>query len=262
MPTLVLSTISIDQGLGIGDLLIQNTNVFSVTITNSNITKIDVSGTTLSTDFKVTNSSVGEFIAEDVNSPSGSIQLVNNTMNSINLNNTITGYLRFENLNLTDIDLSNTNPELIMVKNNSQLTSLNYANGLNSNKTDYFVQISNNTNLTCVNVDDANYSNTTWVTHVDVAFSENCNTFIPTKIEESQFDFNLYPNPAKDILSINSKQLISKIELINAIGESVSIVKNVNSFSTYINIELLPSGVYFVKTTSGNKIGIQKIIKE
>lgn len=71
-------------------------------------------------------------------------------------------------------------------------------------------------------------------------------------------DFSVYPNPFKDILSIESTENIEQLELYSMEGRSI---KKVNSSS--IEVSDLSSGMYFVKLkTETGKLGVKKILKK
>jgi peptidoglycan/xylan/chitin deacetylase (PgdA/CDA1 family)/lysophospholipase L1-like esterase len=60
---------------------------------------------------------------------------------------------------------------------------------------------------------------------------------------DSQLKYSLYPNPSKEILNIESKEEIKKINIYNLLGQTVKTVsKNFNN----LHINNLPQGVYFV----------------
>lgn len=75
---------------------------------------------------------------------------------------------------------------------------------------------------------------------------------------------NVYPNPTKDILSIDFLTEFSSytIEISNAVGELVLKKELYNKNST-INIEALPHGIYFYQLSHKNtSLKIGKLIKE
>jgi hypothetical protein len=73
---------------------------------------------------------------------------------------------------------------------------------------------------------------------------------------------SVYPNPTQDRLTISSENTITKLEIINIIGQ-VQMERSAASNQVTINTKGLTSGVYFVKTEDINgKIRITKIVKE
>ncbi len=84
-------------------------------------------------------------------------------------------------------------------------------------------------------------------TSTTLATSENTNT---TK------DISIYPNPAKDVLFIQSEKRVSQVEIYNMAGQKVLETKE-----TKINTSNLKPGVYMVKIKDvDNQISSQKLI--
>ena len=72
--------------------------------------------------------------------------------------------------------------------------------------------------------------------------------------------FSIYPNPANSEISIKSDFLDNeiKINIINILGESVIITKNTKN----VNINGLPSGMYFIQIEQNDQLYTQKFIKK
>ena len=78
---------------------------------------------------------------------------------------------------------------------------------------------------------------------------------------ESVFKIDIYPNPAKDLVKINSSKLISKIDVFDVRGKLVS-SKKYDDASISLNTEILTKGIYFVKVLAEDGgINLQKFIK-
>ena len=76
----------------------------------------------------------------------------------------------------------------------------------------------------------------------------------------SNFDtskFVYYPNPVNDILNLQYSQEISKVQVINLLGQQV-ISKALNATQGQIDMSGLPAGTYLVKITAD---GVEKTIK-
>lgn len=159
---------------------------------------------------------------------------------------------------LTSIDLSN-NSSLTSIScfNNHQLTSLNIKNGNNSNMIVFGA--TNCTSLTCIQVDDSASFSNTWNGAKDVTaiYSNNCN--YTTSVSENTFEnkFSVYPNPAKDYITINAIEP-NQFSILNVIGQEV-IKTKINGIET-INISDLENGIYFVRDLKNQFI--TKFIKE
>jgi len=74
----------------------------------------------------------------------------------------------------------------------------------------------------------------------------------------SQFDFEIYPNPATDIIKLNTQKDISTIKLFNVMGQLVS--QEVNTKE--LNVSKLSTGYYLLKAedTEGN-VSVRKFVK-
>ena len=113
-------------------------------------------------------------------------------------------------------------------------------------------------------VDGTNVGNGTTYTYPNVSgdgtltveFAEG------VSVAEYGFDFNIWPNPASDILNVelhNSGD--TRVMIINMLGEVVGTWDIASSNGT-INISELTSGVYFVRISSQKGIATKKFVKE
>jgi hypothetical protein len=71
--------------------------------------------------------------------------------------------------------------------------------------------------------------------------------------------FKLSPNPATNMVSIESKNLIETIEIFDLIGKSIKTINSINSNHIDLNIEDLNSGVYIVNVN--NSTSLKLIVK-
>lgn len=72
-------------------------------------------------------------------------------------------------------------------------------------------------------------------------------------------NIKLYPNPVSNILSIDSKIKLTKVEIYTLLGQKVKIVnKNFRS----INIEDISNGIYMIKIHSKKGTTVRKLIKK
>lgn len=75
----------------------------------------------------------------------------------------------------------------------------------------------------------------------------------------NDFQFNIYPNPAKDVVSLTSELPISNVEVFSISGAKVIAQNEVNS----IDISVLNKGIYILKvTTAEGKVATQKLIRQ
>ena len=73
----------------------------------------------------------------------------------------------------------------------------------------------------------------------------------------------VYPNPVTDILTIQfaSSFNLSRLELINSIGQTLLTKENIKS-PAHINIEFATPGVYILKLYNQNSVKVFKLVKE
>jgi len=73
-------------------------------------------------------------------------------------------------------------------------------------------------------------------------------------------DLKLFPNPVKDVLKIESKQKIERIQVFNVLGKTSAVIENPGSEVSLSN--LLP-GMYAVKVTyAKGSHAVKKIQKQ
>ncbi len=76
--------------------------------------------------------------------------------------------------------------------------------------------------------------------------------------ENRLLDFSVYPTPTENILNINSKTEITKIEIYSKLGQKIK-----ETIENNIDISNLTQGLYFVKVEDINgDFGVKKIIKK
>ncbi len=82
---------------------------------------------------------------------------------------------------------------------------------------------------------------------------------IPTGISSStNINFNVFPNPFTDLISVESEQELSKVDLVTVQGELILESNDVSQ----INTSNLASGIYFLRFyNEQGLIGIQKVVK-
>ncbi len=83
-------------------------------------------------------------------------------------------------------------------------------------------------------------------------------------LSNASFDdasFVAYPNPVKDILNVSYSQNISKVQVVNLLGQEV-ITNSLNATQGQIDMSNLPVGTYLVRVTSNEQVKTIKVIKE
>jgi hypothetical protein len=109
--------------------------------------------------------------------------------------------------------------------------------------------------LELINVNSDNALASNWVANSNESLSVyGFNT--------SATDFAVYPNPAKEKITVNAKQTIQEILIFNPLGQEIKKI-NVHSKSIEISIRELHKGIYYLnlKLINGDRIST-KIIKE
>ena len=91
-----------------------------------------------------------------------------------------------------------------------------------------------------------------------VASSNILNTI---ELGVQNIQFQIYPNPANEIIAIKSNEILDRIEIIDVRGK-ILFSKKTNEFETNVNINSLSAGLYFIKIFSKNNTKTTKIIKE
>ena len=79
---------------------------------------------------------------------------------------------------------------------------------------------------------------------------------------QNELSFFIYPNPAKNNVTVNTKSAIELLQVIDVTGkiriEKTNLFKGVNN----INLSLLNAGAYFVKTITKQGSSVQRLIKQ
>jgi len=68
----------------------------------------------------------------------------------------------------------------------------------------------------------------------------------------------LYPNPAGGKINLNSKEVCSKIEVMDNLGKTVLAASNTNT----LDVSTLPAGIYTLHFALGDKAVFKKLVKE
>ncbi len=104
---------------------------------------------------------------------------------------------------------------------------------------------------------------------VTTTATSKINSAVYSGINELNFDnaYSVYPNPASGIFNIaltNTKAENVSIEILNQVGQSVKKenLGNGTNINSSINTSGLTNGIYFVRTTMGNRSSVKKLIIE
>ena len=87
----------------------------------------------------------------------------------------------------------------------------------------------------------------------DCSFSTSSDTIFVDVLAGTSFQDNrtllLYPNPARDLVTVKSSNPVKSVEIINYTGQVIYCKNGINSNETYIDVSDLLQGVYFFKIT-------------
>ena len=87
-------------------------------------------------------------------------------------------------------------------------------------------------------------------------------TLVANPLSNQQFsltDIKVYPNPVKNILTIQNTETVQKAEIFDLNGR---LLQSTPAINNQVEISNLASGIYLVKIYSNDKIGVVKITKE
>ena len=90
-------------------------------------------------------------------------------------------------------------------------------------------------------------------------WTENANP-VSITVNSNIKGFTMYPNPVRDILSLNSDRDMKKIEIYNILGEKISEYRPKLKYYK-LNTKYLSYGLYFVKIQTETESGIYKFVK-
>ncbi|MGV9003150.1 T9SS type A sorting domain-containing protein [Flavobacterium sp.] len=163
---------------------------------------------------------------------------------------------------ITELDTSLLSTlSIINCHDNPLLTDLNIKNG----SEEQFINFSGNQNLVNICAD------ATEITTVENLIAEygytNCEVNSLCDLATPGFDANtailLYPNPAKDLLHLEIKELIGlkAIYVYNLLGQIVLSVPSAENGPT-LDVSILKTGSYFIKITTDKGTTSRKFVKE
>ncbi|MCE3076330.1 LamG-like jellyroll fold domain-containing protein [Chryseobacterium gwangjuense] len=94
--------------------------------------------------------------------------------------------------------------------------------------------------------------------------TSTCQSFTTLGTDDYKNDtteLTVSPNPAQDFITINSKNMVDEVEIINFTGQRMMIFQP-NTISPTFNISSLDSGVYIVKVRMNHQTKTYKMIKK
>ncbi|WP_178987221.1 T9SS type A sorting domain-containing protein [Winogradskyella schleiferi] len=166
--------------------------------------------------------------------------------------------------NLESIDLSELTTLVEFYCSNNALNSLNVKNGNNEILTSF--DASNNSELSCIEVDNAiaassglnSYSS--WIKDTLAIYSEDCFSTLSIDDNDGIPYISIFPNPVKDVLTINSKQPIDHVIIYSLLGQKVVSYKDLAN--NKIDISNFSKGLYILTAEINGAIQSIKFVKE
>jgi len=179
------------------------------------------------------------------------ISISNNLLNTLNITNVayVKNFFCEDNL-LTDLNVDAMfNLKNFICKNN-QLTSLSTKNRI----IEEYIDFSGNPDLNSI-CSDANEV----VYMQNQCFLNNNDTVVVNSNCGASSKIAMYPNPVKDMLHLKSTISISKVEIFSPSG---LLVMKDESESDVIDMNVLRSGMYFIRVYSSDGVAVMKFIKQ
>jgi Leucine-rich repeat (LRR) protein len=265
-----LTNLNITQNTALTSLICDSNQLTYLDVTqNENLTNLHCHANQL-INLDVTQNSILSLLS-CMNNQITSLDITQNTSLTqlVCLNNQLTTLNTSQNPNLTllacdDNQLSSLNIAQNSALNrlfcsNNSLSCLNVKNGNNINFTDF--STNQNQNLTCVEVDDVNYSITNW-TNIDAqtSFSTSCSNPCFVGLNEYNLsNFNIYPNPVLNQITIDTELAISNVSISDLTGKTITII---NKKRKLLDVSPLPSGIYFIKIITEENTITKKFVKQ
>ena len=179
------------------------------------------------------------------------ISISNNLLSTLNITNVayVKNFFCEDNL-LTDLNVDAMfNLKNFICKNN-QLTSLSTKNRI----IEEYIDFSGNPDLNsiCCDANEVIYMQ-------NQCFLNNNNTVVVNSNCGASSKIAMYPNPVKDMLHLKSTISISKVEIFSPSG---LLVMKDESESDVIDMNVLRSGMYFIRVYSSDGVAVMKFIKQ
>ncbi len=84
----------------------------------------------------------------------------------------------------------------------------------------------------------------------------------PLSVDDyTEIDFNYYPNPVNDQLTIKAQRNVENVTVLNMLGQVV-LRQSPNSLECVVNMAEMQTGAYFVRVSNGNTIETVRVLKK
>ena len=165
----------------------------------------------------------------------------NNQLTSLDVSqNTALTILSVYDNQINVLDVSQNDALLELYCQNNQLTELNISNG--NNMLLNVLDAESNPGLACIQIDSGFTPPAGWSKDVTASYSDDCSLLSVNDL--FTIDFELYPNPASNTISISTDEELKSIEIYTLLGERINYM---DTDLKSIDISALSNGVYFIK---------------
>ncbi|MAL59609.1 MAG: hypothetical protein CMC14_06140 [Flavobacteriaceae bacterium] len=267
------TSIDVSQNVNLMYLNVSSMNLLEIDITNNTlleflfvagnqITSLDVSNQPLLKELNFRDNSIPSI---DLSFNPNLVYLDGNEnkLSELDLsNNSLLDVINASHNMIQSIDISNNSSLSFLILEDNNLKQVNLNN--NNNEGFYAVNLTENPNLKCIQVDDVDFANAQeciseaegWCKDETAVYSEDCNL----SVEENAINIvKLYPNPVKEVLNIDSSNVIKRITIYNVLGVKL---KEITQNFSEISLLGMPAGLLFMEIESEKGTVIQKVIKE
>ncbi len=204
----------------------------------------------------------------DGSGPTGEGQISNLLTPWIDISNLEVTVIRFHAFSQNNNDQTYNTLDVILHKRNGTETSLLHLQRATENNWENFVFIEyedfpgiNDTEIQIEFIIEENSPGTSFYNDIlidDIIVEEGK---IIGLDDNSLEDISIYPNPVKDILTINYQGVINDIRVYDILGKEI-IFQKINNSNTTIDFSKFKQGVYFIKAFTDNNITSYKVIKK
>jgi len=108
-----------------------------------------------------------------------------------------------------------------------------------------------------------NPTNNAWIDAAAATYTIVITDNDPNGIKEQQaLHLVLYPNPAKETVTVKSDKIIESVEVADMVGNLVITQNAVNARSAELNTSALKAGIYFVRVYGAGAVVVKKVVIE
>ena len=237
-------------------------NIGYVTAQDISLSSLDTTNQPLLINLYISNTNITSLdLSANLNLENVYVQ--GNQLQSINFGNLY--YVRnlyCEDNQLTSLDLNNFQNLDVLSCSNNNLTELKLKNF----RIEQYINFDGNPNLqyVCCDAEQRVYIQNQALLYgnYDAIVNSDCssNGLLGTvKVENLKDKISLFPNPAREYVTINNAETIENVTLYDVNGRTIKII---NGVAKKIEISDLQSGIYFIKIKTKTAFETMKFMKE